>query len=273
MTTARLSPFFLATTLSLAAATVSAQQAVAVRAPDVTMGLKRDPALAAAIAEISAAQIRATDSTLVSFGTRHAMSDTVSNTRGIGAARRYLFNKLTGYSKACGGCLRVEYDPALMEMRGHPQRPTVNVVNVIAWLPGRDTTRVMVMGGHYDSCVCARSDLGPLARFEATQDAPGADDDGSGTSAVVELARVFSKHFPRGLETSVVFVAYSGEEEGLYGSMHLAARLHGHGYAVVAAFTDDIVGNVTADDGTVDSMSVRIFGAEPDNGPSRELAR
>ena len=183
------------------------------------MGLKRDPALAAAIAEISTAQIRSTDSALVSFGTRHTMSDTLSNSRGIGAARRYLFNKLTGYSKACGGCLKVEYDPAMMEMRGHPQRPMVNIVNVIAWLPGRDTSRVVVMGGHYDSCICARTDLGPLARFEATQDAPGADDDGSGTSAVVELARVFSKNFPRGLDASIIFVAYSGDEEGLYGSL------------------------------------------------------
>lgn len=240
---------------------------------DLTMGLQRDPALAAAIAEISAAQIRATDSALVSFGTRHAMSDTSSNTRGIGAARRYLFDKLSGYSRDCGGCLRVEYDPAIMEIRGHPQRPQVNIVNVLAWLPGRDTSRVVVIGGHYDSCICARSDLGPLARFESTQDAPGADDDGSGTSAVVELARVFSKHFPRGLESSIIFVAYAGEEQGLYGSTHLSQRLHAAGYKVVAAFTDDIVGNVVAEDGTVDSTTVRIFGAEPDNGPSRELAR
>ncbi|MEA2705549.1 MAG: hypothetical protein QOH22_337 [Gemmatimonadaceae bacterium] len=241
--------------------------------PDAAMGLIRDPALAAAIAEISAARIRDTDSTLVSFGTRHTMSDTVSNVRGIGAARRYLFAKLSGFSKACGGCLRVEYDPAMIEMRGHPDHPIVNVVNVIAWLPGRDTSRVLVMGGHYDSCICARTDLGPLARFEATQDAPGADDDGSGTSAVVELARVFSKHFPRGLAASVIFVAYAAEEQGLYGSTHLAQRLHAAGYKVVSAFTDDIAGNVVADDGTVDSTSVRIFGADPDNGPSRELAR
>lgn len=256
------------------AAPLAAQRNVTTSAvPDATMGLIRDPALAATIAEISVARIRETDSALVSFGTRHTMSDTVSNTRGIGAARRYLFARLSGYSKACGGCLRVEYDPALLEMRGHPDHPMVNVVNVLAWLPGRDTTRVLVMGGHYDSCVCARTDLGPLARFEATQDAPGADDDASGTSAVVELARVFSKRFPRGLETSVIFVAYSGEEQGLYGSTHLAQRLHAAGYKIVSAFTDDIVGNVVADDGTVDSTSVRIFGAEPDNGPSRELAR
>jgi hypothetical protein len=260
--------------LGAAAPPLVAQRAdYPVAVPDVTMGLARDPALAAAIAEISAARIRETDSVLVSFGTRHTMSDTISNTRGIGAARRYLFAKLSGYSRACGGCLRVEYDPALLEMRGHPDHPMVNVVNVLAWLPGRDTTRVLVMGGHYDSCVCGRTDLGALARFESTQDAPGADDDGSGTSAVVELARVFSKRFPRGLATSVIFVAYSGEEEGLYGSTHLAQRLHAAGYKVVSAFTDDIVGNVVADDGTVDSTSVRIFGADPDNGPSRELAR
>jgi hypothetical protein len=260
--------------IGMVAPTLAAQRANNAGAlPDVTIGLARDPALAATIAEISAARIRETDSALVSFGTRHTMSDTLSNTRGIGAARRYLFAKLSGYSKACGGCFRVEYDPALMEMRGHPEHPMVNIVNVLAWLPGRDTTRVLVMGGHYDSCICARTDLGPLARFESTQDAPGADDDGSGTSAVVELARVFSKHFPRGLETSVIFVAYSGEEEGLYGSTHLAQRLHAAGYKVVSAFTDDIVGNVVADDGTVDSSSARIFGADPDNGLSRELAR
>jgi len=245
----------------------------ALSTPDITIGLTRDAALAAAIGSISADRIRETDSALVSFGTRHTMSDTSSSTRGIGAARRYLFAKLSGYSNACGGCLRIEYDGAMLEMRGHPDRPVVNVVNVLAWLPGRDTSRVLVMGGHYDSCICARTDLGPLARFESTQDAPGADDDGSGTSAVVELARVFSERFPRGLETSVIFVAYAGEEQGLYGSTHLAQRLHAAGYKIVSAFTDDIAGNVVAEDGTVDSTSVRIFGAEPDNGPSRELAR
>lgn len=238
-----------------------------------TLGLKRSAELAAAIADISSLEIRATDSALVAFGTRNTMSDTLSSTRGIGAARRYLFRKLSGYSLACGGCLRVEYDAGMVEIRRHPQRPQANVVNVVAWLPGRDTTRVIVMGGHYDSCGCARTDLGALASFDTTQDAPGADDDGSGTSAVVELARVFSRHFPRGLEASIIFVAYSGEEQGLLGSTQLAQRLHAAGYKVVAAFTDDIVGNVVADDGTVDSTSARIFGADPDNSPSRELAR
>src|SRR6478672_2533448 len=136
-------------------ALLSSQQPNTLAAGDVTIGLKRDPALAAAIADISAAQIRATDSALVSFGTRHAMSDTISTTRGIGAARRYLFARLSGYSRDCGGCLRVEYDPGMVEVTRHPQKPKINVVNVLAWLPGRDTTRVLVMGGHYDSCVCS----------------------------------------------------------------------------------------------------------------------
>ena len=143
----------------------------------------------------------------------------------------------------------------------------MNVVNVLAWLPGRDTSRVVVIGGHYDSCVCTTD------RFDFTSDAPGADDDGSGTSAIVELARAFSKRYPKGLDATIVFALYAGEEQGLLGSTHFAQRLHDSKYKVAAAVTNDIIGNVVADDGQVDSSSVRIFGADPDNGPSRELAR
>jgi acetylornithine deacetylase/succinyl-diaminopimelate desuccinylase-like protein len=171
---------------------------------DITMGLRRDPAITALTSEISAARIRETDSILVSFGTRHTMSDTVSQTRGIGAARRFLFERLSQYSRDCGGCLRVEFDPAMIEVTRHPQRPRVNVVNVLAWLPGRDTSRVIVIGGHYDSCICN------VDRFDATSDAPGADDDGSGTSAVVEMARVFSRRHPKGLDATIIFALYAG---------------------------------------------------------------
>ena len=234
---------------------------------DVTMGLRRDPAITALTSEISSARIRETDSILVSFGTRHTMSDTASRTRGIGAARRFLFERLNGYSSECGGCLRVEFDPAMIEVTRHPQRPQVNVVNVLAWLRGRDTSRVVVIGGHYDSCVCS------VDRFDFTSDAPGADDDGSGTSAVVEMARVFSKKYPRGLDATIIFALYAGEEQGLLGSTHFAKKLHDAHYTVAAAVTNDIVGNVVADDGRTDSTSVRIFAADPDNGPSRELQR
>jgi hypothetical protein len=234
---------------------------------DVQMGLVRDPKLAEALSEVSVARIRATDSTLAAFGTRHAMSDTVSSTRGVGAARRWIFQTLSGYSTDCGGCLRIEYDPAMVTIQRDPQKRSVNIVNVLAWLPGRDTGRVIVMGGHYDSCRCS------LDSFDATNDAPGADDDGSGSSAVIELARVFAKHYPHGFDATVIFALYSGEELGLLGSSHLAERLHKGGYHVVAGMTDDIDGNVVAQDGQVDSSSVRIFAADPDNSPSRELGR
>lgn len=234
---------------------------------DITIGLRRDPGISAILGEISPARIRDTDSILVSFGTRHTMSDTTTSTRGIGAARRFLIDRLNTYSRDCGGCLRVEFDPAIVEVTRHPDKPKVNVVNVLAWLRGRDTSRVVVIGGHYDSCICNTD------RWDFTSDAPGADDDGSGTSLVVELARVFSQRYPRGLDATIVFALYAGEEQGLLGSTHLAQRLHDSHYKVAAAVTNDIVGNVFADDGTADSTSVRIFGADPDNSTSRELAR
>ena len=236
-------------------------------AADATMALERDSSIAAVVGAIDPAEIRATDSTLVAFGTRHTMSDTSSETRGIGAARRFLYAKLSGYSRDCGGCLRVEYDPAMIQIRRFQSQPTVNVVNVLAWLPGRDARRVVVITGHYDSCICQTD------REDAVSDAPGADDDASGTSAVVELARVFSRRFPKGLGATVLFALVGAEEQGLLGSTHLAQRLHDEGYTVVGDMSDDIIGNVTTDDGVVDSTTMRIYSADPDNSPSRELAR
>lgn len=235
--------------------------------PPRAMGMATDPRIAAALGDISATNIRHTDSVLVAFGTRHTMSDTVSRTRGVGAARRYLHARFAEIAKQCHGCLRVEYDPAMVTVKRAPGQPSVNVVNVLAWLPGHDTSRVVVMGGHYDSCVCS------INPFDSTANAPGADDDGSGTSAIVELARVFAKHFPKGLDATIIFATYAGEEQGLLGSTHLAQRLHDAGYQVAAGMTDDIDGNVVADDGRVDSTTVRIFGADPDNSRPRELMR
>lgn len=235
--------------------------------PDVSMGLGRDALIAAALADISPARIRATDSTLVAFGTRHTMSDTVSATRGIGAARRFLYGELRAYSRDCGGCLRVEYDPYDVQITRFRDRPTARVVNVLAWLPGRDTTRVVVISGHYDSCICSTD------QADATSDAPGADDDGSGTSAVVELARVMSKRFPKGFDATIVFAVVAAEEQGLLGATGFARRLHDEKKTVVAAFTDDIIGNVVADDGRVDSTSMRTYAVDSVPSRSGELAR
>lgn len=232
-----------------------------------TAGMAKDAALAVALHDVSPANIRRTDSVLVSFGTRHTLSDTASSTRGIGAARRYIFATLSEISTTCGGCLRVEYDPAMVALPRAPNHPPVNVVNVLAWLPGRDTTRVVILTGHYDSCRCA---LDPM---DSVNDAPGADDDASGTADVIELARVFSRRFPKGLDATILFAAVAGEEQGLLGSTHLARRLHDAGYHVSGDMSDDIDGNVTASNGRTDSSSMRIYSGDPDNSPGRELAR
>lgn len=237
---------------------------------DPRIGIARDTTIAALLRDISPARLRATDSMLVSFGTRNTFSDTLSNTRGTGAARRWLFAELRKASVDCGGCLRVEYDAAVQTVARHPQRASANIVNVLGILPGRDTNRVVVMGGHYDSCVCS---AGPNGGVDSTTNAPGADDDGSGTSAVVELARVISKRYPRGLEATVMFVLHGAEEQGLLGATQLAQRLKRQGKTVVAGMTDDIIGNVVAENGAIDSTSVRIFAPDPDTSGSRELGR
>lgn len=235
---------------------------------DERIGLASNPDIAAALPEVNPANIRHTDSMLVSFGTRNTFSDTSSTTHGIGAARRWIYSEFQRYSQACGGCLRVEYNAKVQQI-GRAQTIPANIVNVLAWLPGRDTSRVVVMSGHYDSCVCGN----PNGANDSTSTAPGADDDGSGSSAVIELARVFSKKFPKGLDATIIFVTVASEEQGLNGSRQLAEWLHEKGYKVVAGMTDDIVGNVVAEDGYTDSTSMRVFAADPDNSPSRELGR
>lgn len=232
-----------------------------------TLGFARDARIAEALADISPARLHTLDSTLVAFGTRHTMSDTLSATRGIGAARRWIHAQLTQSSKDCGGCLRIEYDTGSAVITRHPQRPTQHLVNVVAWLPGRDPGRVVVIGGHYDSCICS------VDNMDATSDAPGADDDGSGTVAVMELARVVAKRFPKGFDATIAFVLYTGEEMGLLGSSQFADRLEREKKTVTAAFTDDIVGNVVADDGRVDSTSVRVFAVDSLAVGGGELAR
>jgi hypothetical protein len=250
-----------------AALCAASSGALAQKAADVTIGLKREVSLAAALADVSASRIRQTDSALVAFGTRNTMSDTLSQDHGIGAARRYLYRELRAYSRECSGCLRVEYDPAMIVNARHPQRVTMNVVNVLAWLPGRDTTRVVVIGGHYDSCICR------INTNDSTSTAPGADDDGSGSSAVLELARVMSKRYPKGLDATIVFALYAAEEQGTLGSAHLAQRLKDAGLTIVAGMTDDIVGNVVAENGKTDSTSVRVYGVDSVPSLSGELVR
>lgn len=245
----------------LVAAPASAQQHTADK-------VARDPRIAALVQSISVDQIRSDLTRLVAFGTRHTLSDTVSTKRGIGAARRWIYAQFQSMSDACGGCLQVEYDRH-RAANARTRNDTVDVVNVIARLPGRtDPSRIIIVEGHYDSCICS------VSMTDATSDAPGANDDGSGTVAVLQLARAFSKAYPKGLDASVWFVTVAGEEQGLFGSAGLAGELAARNDVnVYAALTSDIAGNVHGQKGGVDSTSIRVFAGEPADGPSRQLAR
>jgi hypothetical protein len=227
-----------------------------------------DPQISTLVSAVSVDSLRSYLTTLVGFGTRHTLSDTVSTTRGIGAARRYIHAKFTDFARDCGGCLEVSFDRhRAANARTH--NDTVDVVNVVAKLPGRsDPARLIIVEGHYDSCICS------VSMTDSASDAPGANDDGSGTVAVMELARVFSKAFPRGMEATILFVTVAGEEQGLLGSTGLANALAADSSVrVYAALTSDIAGNVHGQKGGVDSTSIRVFAGEPNDGPSRQLAR
>ena len=249
-------------TLVLAAAPLAAQQ------KPTTDQVVIDPQIANMLKTVSADSARAYLTKLVSFGTRHTLSDTVSETRGIGAARRWIYATFQQWSRDCGGCLQVEYN-AHRAANQRTNNDTVNVVNVIAKLPGRtDPNRIIIVEGHYDSCICS------VSMNDGTSDAPGANDDGSGTVAVMSLARAFSKAFPQGLGASVWFVAVAGEEQGLLGSTGLANELvQRKDVTVYAALTSDIAGNIHGQKGGVDSTSIRVFAGEPNDGLSRQLAR
>lgn len=237
------------------------------------------PLLHQLAADVSPEQQHATIARLVGFGTRHTLSDTKSNTRGIGAARRWIAAQFQAMSKDCGGCLTVETPSERFTGKRAPDG--VEVMDVLAIQRGTtDPDRVIVISGHYDSRV---TDV-----MNATADAPGANDDGSGTAAVIEAARVLSKHkFP----ATLVFAALAGEEQGLYGGHVLADYASAHSWNVEADLNNDIVGNTEGMSGVRDNTHVRVFsegtrttetekeadrrrynGGEVDS-PSRNLAR
>jgi len=262
--------------LALVAAPAAAQAPSGAPSPAV---YGEQPLLREAAAQVSPERQHATVAKLVSFGTRHTLSDTKSNTRGVGAARRWIGAEFAAISKDCGGCLKIETPSEVFTNKRIPN-PT-EVMDVLAILPGTsDPERVIVISGHYDSRI---SDV-----MNATADAPGANDDGSGTAAVIEAARVLSKHrFP----ATLVFAALAGEEQGLNGGHVLADYATAHGWKVEADLNNDIIGNTEGMSGVRDNTHVRVFSegtratetqAEADkrryNGgevdsPSRNLAR
>ncbi len=238
-----------------------------------------DPAIVAAIAQIAPARLRAIDTHLVSFGTRSTLSDRETGRRGVFAARAWLVAQLREIARSSGGRMSVALDTYTQPADPKKRAPRDTVVSsVIATLKGDDPTgRTVVMSSHYDSRV---TDV-----LDATHDAPGADDNGSGTSAVLEAARVLA---PIPMHANVVFAIFDGEEQGLLGSAHYAKVLKDAGVDVEGDLNNDIVGASVGDDGVKRDGELRIFseaipaganvarlnaiGAENDS-PSRELAR
>jgi hypothetical protein len=229
---------------ALALAVPSAGAAPAATSPST----ETPDALAATLVDaVDPAQLHATIEALVGFGTRHTLSDTKSPTRGIGAARRWAQARFEAISRDCGGCLQVVTPSQTVTGKRVPD-PT-EVVDVVAIQRGTsDPNRVVAITGHLDSRV---TDV-----MDAVHDAPGANDDGSGTAAVIEAARVLSKHR---FAATIVYGVLSGEEQGLYGGKVLADYAKAQGWKVEASLNNDIVGNTHGGDGVHDSSVVRVF--------------
>ncbi len=234
------------------------------------------------ISDVSAERIQNDIEKLVSFGTRHTLSDTLSDTRGIGAARRWIKSEFEKISNDCGQCLDVAYHRGLVtpgESRRIPD--STWVVNVMAIKKGKlYPNRYIIMAGDID---CRVSD--PL---DHTSDNPGANDNASGMAGVLEASRVLSNYE---FDCSIIFVGLSGEEQGLFGGKFLAQTAKEKSWNIVGVLNNDMIGNTSGINGVIDNKSFRIFsepaaadqneqqriwnrfyGGEVD-GPSRQLAR
>lgn len=222
---------------------VSATQAFAQKKP-----VKTDPEIAKMVKEVSAKNIEATIRKLVSFGTRNTLSEQDNPTRGIGAARDWIYNEFVSISKACGGCLDVQKEAFVQPKANRIPEPTT-LTNVFAILNGTtDATRYYVVSGHYDSMCTSPTD--------AKCDAPGANDDASGTAVSIELARVMSK---RKFDATIIFMAVPGEEQGLLGAANFAEKAKQSKMNIEAMFTNDIVGGVTTHKNSQFRKKVRVF--------------
>ncbi len=294
-------------------------QAQAPSSAAATGGSALDPRIEKLVASVSEQRLQQLLEKLVSFGTRNTLSDTTSTTRGIGAARQWIFDEL----KRSSPRLQVSFDTYTIPAKGRITRE-VELRNVMAVLPGKTTRRIYV-SGHYDSlniggqlgnnqragqpAEAGRQGQGqpgaaapagrgrgqtaggetqmPGARAEApgetadpqqrpdqnyNVDAPGANDDGSGTVLSMELARVFAES---GIEfdATLVFMTVAGEEQGLIGAGAHAKKAHDEKIPIQAWFNNDIVGNSHGGDGSVDGATIRLYSEGPEDSASRSLAQ
>ena len=239
-----------------------------------------DPRIYDIIAAASADRVEADITALAGFGTRNTFSDTLSQTRGIGAARRWIKSEFDKISADCGGCLEVFFHESVVPASRRVPNET-GIVNVVAVQRGTlYPNRYVLMAGDIDSRASNGND--------AETDAPGANDNATGMAGAMEAARLLTKYsFP----TSIVYVGLSGEEQGLLGGTALAQTALEEGWDLVAVLNNDMIGNTVGDDGIKDNTTFRVF-SEPNpytdelgdyqrrrtrggevDGPSRQIAR
>lgn len=229
----------------------------------------------------SAERIERDIKTLVNFGTRHTLSDTVSDIRGIGATRRWVKATFEKVSKNCDNCLEISYLGDLVKADGKRIIKDTRVVNVMAIQRGTlYPNHYVIMSGDIDSRVSDANNF--------TSDSPGANDNATGLAGTIEAARVLSKYkFP----VSIIYVGLSGEEQGLFGGKIMAKYAKENSWNIIGVLNNDMIGNIHGIDGVIDNSTFRVFseaismkttdrektsmrfyGGEVD-GPSRQLAR
>ena len=205
------------------------------------------------IEAVSSERIEADITKLAGFGTRNTFSDTISNTRGIGAARRWIKSEFEKISNDCKNCLNVFYQKDLVKAEGNRRVPTDTwIVNVAAVQKGtKYPNRYIIMSGDIDSRNSDGSDF--------TKDAPGANDNASGMAGAIEAARVLSKYK---FESSIIYLGLSGEEQGLFGGKGFAEFAKEKGWEIIGVLNNDMIGNIKGVDGIISNVDFRIF-SEP----------
>lgn len=213
--------------------------------------INRDPEISQMVNEISKDSLQSYINTLVAFGTRSTLSTQSNPKRGVGAARSWVLKKFNDFSRDSRGRLSAFIDTTTIHPNGKRIDRPIILGNVMATLKGSDPNdkRIFIISGHLDNM---RTNV-----MDSTGDAPGADDDGSGTSAVLECARIMSRHsFP----ATIIFVAVSGEEQGLFGSSYMAEKAKKENWNIEAVLNNDIMGSDNSNEtNIIDNTKVRVF--------------
>lgn len=213
--------------------------------------ITRDAEIEQMVKEVSSDSLKSYINTLVAFGTRNTLSNQTSTQRGIGAARNWVLQKFNQFSKQSNGRLSAYIDSTIYKVDNRRVNRDINLANVVAILKGTDENdkRIFIISGHVDNM---RTNV-----MDSVLDAPGANDDGSGSAAVIECARVMSKHsFP----ATIMFVIFSGEEQGLLGANYMANKAKKENWQIEAVLNNDIMGsNNSNETNIINNTRVRVF--------------